>query len=206
MTQAQWFWEYFALREKEKEQNKLTAETITDSLKALRTILISVLGLNLLPNEKTEDGEEKEVIIPLSLLTGRRDAVELMFKKMNEEEQLNKAIGDEEFERLSMAMAKGEDLGDMEPLVNMTPEEEKNLTEWFNPARTQELKNMGINITDIPHKPVVHIDVDTDSMKERMVEQTKTRYAVDKEIEQKLEKERQELESKGVRVTFDDNG
>jgi hypothetical protein len=205
MTQAQWFWEYLALREKEKEQHKLTVETITDTLKALKIMLVSILGLNLIPGVKKEGEEDKDFIIPLSLIAGRRDAVELIFKKMNEEEEINKALEDEEFERLSQAMAKDEDLGDMEPLINMSPEEEQQLTDWFNPARLRELQRMGINVTETPHKPTVHIDVDTDNIKQKMADQAKARIDASKQIEKEFERDRKELGIHKNIVTFDDD-
>ena len=74
MTRAQWLWEFQALQKKEEEHTNLAI----DSLKAIEKMLIKLLGLDLLKGEDDED----DTIIPLSMLTGRREVVETMIEKI----------------------------------------------------------------------------------------------------------------------------
>lgn len=203
MTKAQWLFEYLALREKERDTNDL----VVQSLKALRHVLISVLGLNLMADEKTvkdEDGEEIETFIPLSILTGRREVVEHMLESIQQEDATSDALEDDDFEKMSSAIAKGEDLGDMAPLFEIDESLEKKLNVWFTPDRESELRGLGVKITETNTDDVNHVELDIDHIKEKKIKQAVERRQALEQVEEQIKKEKENLKSKGMKVTFDD--
>lgn len=141
MTSTQWLFEYFSLKEKERDEFELVESTF----KAFRRMLVGLLGLDLLKN-KDEIEENKESFIPMSLLAGRREVVETILKQWKDEET-TEYIEDEEFEKMSQAIARGDDLGDMSPIIDPSGEEADALKQWFTPGRMEELKRMGVKIT-----------------------------------------------------------
>lgn len=196
-----------SLREKESEQVELTVQT----LKALKKLLVHVLGLNLL-NEKKENPDgtgikeenEDEFFVPLSLLAGRREVIETILEKMQNEEVSNSAIDDDEFERMSAAIAKGEDLGDMSPLFEVDEDLNETLTQWFTPIREGELQKLGIKITEDKENTVSHVNVDIGKMNEERIKRAIETKQAGEQVQQQIEQEKKNLKSRGVKVTFED--
>ena len=205
MTDAQWYWEFIALREKEKEEVTRTFE----SIKAIHGMMVNVLGLNLL-NDKDDENEDDENLtnfIPFSLMVSRPEVIEVIMKKMESQGAEMKAMEDDAFEELSRSIAEADDLGDMEPMFEVTPEMEQNLNQWFTPGREQELQALGINVKEQPNfvKGSHHVvDVNPN---EAAMQRTKERVQVNKEIQDALKEENAKLSERGVQVvTFDRDG
>jgi hypothetical protein len=197
MTSAQWLFEYLALREKEKDQNELTVQI----LKAVRHMLVSVLGLNLL---KKDGDNEDESFIPLSLIAGRREAVDYIMENLQREESAQAAIEDEEFEKLSSAIASGEDLGDMSPLFDVDETVNKKLNTWLTPDRELELQRLGVKIIDEQINEVGHVDVDSQLIKDKKLKRAIETKQAREQIAEQIKQEKQNLKSRGMKVTFDD--
>jgi hypothetical protein len=204
MTSAQWLFEYMSLREKEKEQT----DTLIQTLRVLKHMLITILGLNLGQKKKDGDEEKKdedeEGFIPLSLVAGRREVVEHLLEQMQSEEVAQVAIDDNEFEKMSAAIAHGEDLGDMSPLFEVDEDLNKTLNTWFTPGREQELQRLGVKIFEEKEDDVNHVSVDAEEInKKRIKKAIETRQAGE-QVKEQIREEKKNLKSRGVKVTFDD--
>lgn len=211
MNQAQWLWEYHALREREKESFSYVGDLTAEILKAVRLTLIQLLGLNLLQTDADLDEDKKKALedgklfTPLSLLVANEEVLRMIVEKHQDDSAVAAAIGDEEFEELSAAIARGDDLGDMEPIVEGTAEEEKFLAQWFTPEKEYELKTLGINITDKPSKPAVHISVDGGEIQRKKREANLDRKKAEAEVKKQMEAERKQARHRDVTISFDDN-
>ena len=171
-------------------------------------MLVNLLGLNLLPPDKkegVEDSNIEDAFIPLSMMTGRREFIETVLKRFDEDDN-TKIVDDDDFDKISAAMAKGEDLGDMAPLFEIDEKTDQKLNTWFTPGKEAELQKLGIKVTSAPHKAAVHIDTDIDEIKRKQAEQRKQQKQSNEDLMKQLEQESQELKKRGVVVTFDDNG
>jgi len=201
MTNAQWLFEYMLLRESEQEKEKEVAEIANQVLKALKNILVNLLGLNMLPKK---DGETEERIVPLSLMTARREVLGYMFEQMDADQQVQAAMDDDEFEAMSQAIAKGEDLGDMAPLFEVDEELDQQLNEWFTPGREQELRRLGVKIIEEPLKETAHHSVDGAEIQQKKRQAALERQVAKQEVEQQIEEEKKRHKSRrDVKVTFD---
>ena len=201
MTKAQWLWEYYSLREKEEEAVK----TEVEKFKAFKIMTIKLFGLDLLNKKIEEDDPEelKEAIesgnyfTPLAILLGREAIVAHILKKNTEEKDIEEAMEDDEFEKLSAAVASGEDLGDMDPIINDPGPK----LEWFNSGRVEELKSLGVKLVSNT-KDVPHHSIDVKEIKDKRLQQELSRKKANQELEKQLEEDEQFL--MGKRVTFDD--
>jgi hypothetical protein len=211
MTSAQWLFEYMAMREKEKEHSDLISQTV----RAIRYVLISVLGLNLLkkPKEEGEEGAEEteadevdESFIPMSLLAGRREVIEHILENMMQEEVIQGALEDDDFEKMSAAIAKGEDLGDMAPLFEVDDALGEKLNTWFTPGREIELQRLGVKIVEERTGTVGHVDIDAQAIKEKKVQRAIETRQAKEQVEEQLKADKKNLKSRGMKVTFDDAG
>lgn len=203
MSTAQWLFEYLALREKEREDFEL----VQLFFKTFRKMLISVLGLNLLNKEDDEsntEDNEYESFIPLSLMTGRREIIETILKRFEDEVDAG-FQEDEDFERVSAAMAKGEDLGDMAPMFEVDDDINNKLNTWFTPGKVHELQKLGVKVTDSPRKPAVHIDTDIEEINRKRTEQQRISKQTNEELIDQMKEEARHLKSRGVLVTFDED-
>lgn len=91
MTTTQWLFEYLALKRKERETFEL-------SFKALKAILISVMGLNAVRPEddkgapKSYDSmteDEREAFLPLIAWVGRPELLKMVKEQMETEANIN---------------------------------------------------------------------------------------------------------------------
>lgn len=199
MTDAQWLLEYTLLREKTQEQEKEIVELVNQTLKAFKHILVNLLGLNVLP---TKEDEKEERIIPLSLMTARREVLDYVLEQMNLDQQTQNVMDDDEFEAMSQAIAKGEDLGDMTPLFEVDEELDQQLNEWFTPGRELELRRLGVKIVD-DHKNTVHHNVDGAEIQHKKYQAALEKQIAKQEIEKQIKEERKQHKSRNVKVTFD---
>lgn len=207
MTSAQWLFEYMSLREKEKEDNEL----IIQVMKALRQVLVSVLGLDLLSKIKRSKAGDEEIeddddaFIPMSLLAGRREVIEHLIEEMQREEVSKEAIDDDEFEKMSQAIASGEDLGDMSPLFEVDEALNEKLTEWFTPGREQELRALGVKIVeDRVGGDIAHVDIDKETIQQKKVQHAIELQQAKQQVEEQIKEEKARFKQRGAKVTFDD--
>lgn len=129
----------------EKEKIELTSELFG----AFRQLLIKLLGLDLVKYVwSDEDEPDENAYIPLSLLTARREVIEHFLKGMEEKDNIENALNDERFEKLSQAIANDtvDDMADMEPVVDIGHIDD--ILAWDGPVRQKELKMLGIKIVD----------------------------------------------------------
>jgi hypothetical protein len=177
MTYAQWLWEYEAARKKEEEDINNTMEV----LKLLKITLIRLLGLDLLV-DKLDEEVPGTSYTPMSLMVSRREVVDTIFKKLEEEAVIQKTMNNDEFEQLSAAIARGENVGDMDPIVSDIQQDTvKEL------LRKEELEAIGIKVVDEPIS-ASHIQFDnTDALnrsKDMLRELNVARKSVDTQLKQ----------------------
>lgn len=196
MTVAQWIWEYEALMEREKEESK----KIIEYAKLFKSMMIGLLGLDLLLDEK--DGEDKSgLFIPYALIGGRREIAQMILEKMDKDTQAQKAIEDEEFEKLSSAIAAGDDLGDMEPIMDLSNIDAA-IKKQNEADRLIALRRAGVKITDKPiAKNTPHITFDKERVLKKSREATLELYNARKSVEEQL---KQEKRTPGLQVLFDE--
>jgi hypothetical protein len=148
MTDAQWLWEYEALREKERDQ----IDNVMEVFKLARRGLVKILGLDLIQqlwNEESETGDyDEDAFIPMSLLVSRREIIEHFMKEMENKKGIKQAMEDDDFEKLSQAMASGEinDVADMEPVISN--EQINAALAWNGPLNQKQLEILGIKVID----------------------------------------------------------
>lgn len=210
MNSAQWLFEYLALREKERIEEEGQVELANQVIIASKKLLINLLGLNIIPKKITgevKDGEDEEDdrFIPLSLMTAREDVLSHMLEQLDQERAVEDVMEDDEFEKMSQAIAKGEDLGDMAPLFEVDEELGQQLDQWFTPMREDELRSLGIKITEEPiKKEVAHVNIDGNLIRQKKRDQAMERKMAQEEVEKQIEEEKKRTKPKGVKVTFDD--
>ena len=115
MTDAQWMFEFHALRTREKEERDERVEIF----KAQQQMLVSLLGLNTFT-------QHEEEIVPLALMCGTPEILAKLQEESQHESKALDAVDDPEFDEWSEKLAKG-DLDDTdlwpaaeEPLVEFT--------------------------------------------------------------------------------------
>ena len=189
MTRAQWLFEYESLREKELFDAKQTVET----LELFKTLLIHILGLNLL---RDEDDENSPEFTPLSLISGRREIIQMILDKLEGKQSIKQAVEDPEFEKMSQAIASG----DMEPI--MDPDIDGMLHNMNQQYKEEQLKAAGVKITTGKKVAGPHISFDADKMKERARDINQQLAQAKKDVSEQLTKEKK----LGYSVSFDDNG
>ena len=181
MTDAQWLMEYYSLQQKEKNEYTM----LEDGLKALRSLLVNVLGLNLL-NDLSDVDANEEMFIPMSVLVGRREVAETILKKVDEDINIDKVMSDDSFEEMSKALANGtiDDIGDMDPIFDI---DESKIEEMQKEEREKELAMLGVKIVE--HTPVVpHISFDNeDAMRDAQHRAHETKIA-EQIIREEIEK------------------
>lgn len=114
MTQAQWLAEAIFLRKQEKDQLELTRQVFKEGVKALREVLVSVLGSNIgAGRKKNEDGTSQ--YLPFVLYVTKPEILDEMIKRDEAGvEAENKTLDD------LNDFLMGMDDGDLEPLFDDT--------------------------------------------------------------------------------------
>jgi len=199
MTYAQWLWEYEALKQKEKEE----VETSLELMKLFRITIIKLLGLDLLADQTEKDEADEDsgpVYVPLALMVSRREVVDVIMKKMEADSAIQKSLADDAFEAMSAAMARGESMGDMEPVISESAAQEDTVRELLY---REELAAVGVkiveNTTSVPHIQLNNTDAVRRS-KEMVRELEAARRSVAKELaEDKLNKPK-------TTIKFDEDG
>lgn len=198
MTDAQWLFEYIILREKEKEE----LELISNLSKGLKNMLVNILGLNLMNTEK----DDSDVFIPMSIMVARREVVEKIVEELDKKEVVASAAEDENFEKISKAIANGDDLGDMSPMFDIDSETNAKLDTWLTPSREQELLSLGVKLVDTPiNKNIVHVDINADEIKQKKINSAFMKEQAKKDMEEQIKQDKLNKRNKdSVKVTFDD--
>lgn len=116
MTDAQWMFEYHALRMKEQDELDHKVEIF----KAQQKMLVSLLGLNTF-------SQDEEEIVPLALMCGTPEILAKLQEESKHAEKAQDALNDPEFDEWSKKMAEGGDIDDTdlwpaaeEPLIEFT--------------------------------------------------------------------------------------
>lgn len=147
MTDAQWLFEYEALLARERDQAQLVATV----LQAGNDGLIRLFGLDLLRKDKDDKS-----YLPLVLLAGRPEVVEMITKKSKEDEALKQATdamqNDDAFEMMSQAVARG----DMDML---TEEDMEQLRRSSQTAKQEELVRLGVHLVEDRPNIVPHVNI-----------------------------------------------
>ena len=177
MTEVQWLWEYDSLMRKDEEDK----DTIVDSIRAFKRVLINILGLNLMNDDTAIDPDAREDnFMPLAMFVGRPDIIEAIIENANKQEQISKAIADDEFENLSAAFAEDtiDDIGDMEPIFNIPDS-----VDVLKLQQEQDLRDSGVKIVDsMPSRKMPHISLDNSNLQEELEKRRIEKAKVDKEI------------------------
>ena len=112
MTDAQWIFELKSLQAVDEEK--------TQVFKAARSMLVSLLGLNLFKRV----GDHEDAFMPMSLICGNPHILKSLFEENEKDAQAADALEDEEFDAWSEQMAMGnlddDMIPDEEPLIDFT--------------------------------------------------------------------------------------
>jgi hypothetical protein len=194
MTTAQWIWEYEALVEKEKGD----IEKVLELTRYIKTLLIKLLGLDILVDD---EGKEEGVFIPYAILGARREMAKEMFERLEDDHHIAHADDDQEFEELSAKIAAGEDLGDMEPILDGEAID-RHFAEIEKKQKVQDLQKAGIKIVP-DRKPTAHIKFDREAMLERARDTLRELDDARKNVEKQLQEDQRT--SAGMQMIFDDD-
>jgi hypothetical protein len=117
MSLGQWIFEYHALAKRE-------SDTFTTVAKALKAILINVMGLNTLRPEDEQGSpklvdnmtdEEKEAFLPLIAWVGRPEMLKLVKDQIEVDTVMSETDDNKEYEKLVDSIDAND--GDMEPMM-----------------------------------------------------------------------------------------
>ena len=193
MTSAQWLLEFESLAQKEKDDTERQLEFF----KLFRKQMISMLGLNLVC-KKEELEKDPEMYIPWILLGGRREVAQEIFENMEKEADISKVTQDEEFEKLSSAIASG-DIGDMDPILDIS---DLKLDEVKKTVQLEDLKRAGVKLVDSV-TPAAHISFDKNKMWDKAREGIKDIQEARQQVNKELEDNKKQAQ--GMSVLFDDD-
>lgn len=115
MTEAQWLFEYHALRLRERDR----AEDLQAIFDASRKTLSTMLGLNI-----AGDGDDAPMV-PLALMCGNPELLAKAVEFAEQHVASDAVLEDDDFEAWSAAMAQGDMVPFSEPL-EMTAEQRAN--------------------------------------------------------------------------------
>lgn len=161
MNEAQWLFEYYALRKREEEETNFFVTLVRGIITNLREMLIGLLGLNVIKQWTLKPGETAPDVtpfVPLSFLVARQDVLKHYIDEGARDDTPVPPEQDAAFEAWSAKLARG-DIADMDPILIGTPDDDKNVY-WRSEAAQQALKAMGIRstpgaaATGVPHYTV----------------------------------------------------
>jgi len=158
MTEAQWLFEYRALRKKEDEELEMQVEAFKTGARVLRDTLIGVLGLDAFVTEadRAKAPKDAPVFMPASLLFSNHWLLKAHMDEQKKAEDTERALKDAAFEEFSKKLAKGE-IGDMDPLLLGNLPSGGNVTDyWAQESAKQMLRMLGVkprpvNAPAVPH-------------------------------------------------------
>lgn len=158
MTEAQWLFEYHALRKKEDRELEVQVEAVKTGARILRDTLIGVLGLDLFVTDKERAMASKDMpaFYPAALLFSNHHLLKGVFDEQKKAEDTERALKDAAFEEFSKKLAKGE-IGDMDPLLLGNLPSGGNVTDyWAQESAKQMLRALGVkprpeNAPTVPH-------------------------------------------------------
>lgn len=154
MTDAQWLFEYNAIKNKEKDQINTIGSLYKNAVVSFRETLIELLGLHIAADDNPQkiifgegkDRDEVEVsdFTPLVLLAGNPAMIEGAFKNREDASKVADALDDPEFEAFSAALEQ-DLVGDMDPVIlGPTDPEEIMKEKWFSPYTQDMVESLGI--------------------------------------------------------------
>lgn len=153
MTDAQWYFEFHALKQKETEMVDAALTISKLGMLNIREMMVQLLGLNLF---STDEDFEVEIdnkgtktkissIIPLIWLAGNPDLLKHAADSASTEDKISDSINDPEFEEFSKALMAGE--SDMEPYLGSTDPQEQMEEMWHSPYMQNMLDALGVHKT-----------------------------------------------------------
>lgn len=140
MTTAQWIFEAHALQARDRIQADTVLATVKASVRILRNLMVSVLGLRLRATKEGEEADEFK-FVPLSVLLADPARLKDLMSAEEAEAAVETATEDEAFDAFSKQLARGE-VGDLEPILSSDPTPGKVSVEEYQAM----LKSMGIKI------------------------------------------------------------
>jgi hypothetical protein len=136
--------------------------------------------------------------IPLSMYVSRSEVLQKIIKNIEEQQATATAMHDEEFDKISEAMALGNDLGDMEPVINSPPPTPQEILS--SKDTQQKLRSAGVKLVDkVPTGQVPHIKLNFNDINKKIAEKTIQDTQAKNEVKPALEKP-----TSGVKMTFND--
>lgn len=165
MNEAQWLFEYYALRKREEDEGNFFITLVRGIVTNLREMLIGLLGLNVIKRWVLKPGETAPDVtpfVPLSFLVSKPEMLKHYIDEGEKDDTVVPPEQDAAFEAWSAKLARG-DVADMDPILIGTPNDDKNLY-WRTEAAQQALKAMGVRSTPgIAQTGVPHYTVKKDS-------------------------------------------
>lgn len=157
MTDAQWLFEYHALRKKEEAEIEVAAKTMETNANILRDTIVATLGLGLfVPKGTPEPAPGIAPFIPAALLFSNHHLLKPVFEDWQKANDADKAMGDDAFEEFSKRLARG-DVGDMDPLLFGNLPGGLNITQLVaQGAMKQALATLGVKPRPLDAPAVPH--------------------------------------------------
>jgi hypothetical protein len=151
MTDAEWLFEFEALKRKEKMEVEAQVELFKVSAKTLRETLVHVLGLHLFVPKATPttDDDGSTLFMPAVFLLGNHHLLSAHFKEKEKEADAEAAMNDEAFEAFSAKLAAG-DYSDLAPIHVEGPD-----SYWNTAMGKAALEKLGVRprAADAPPAP-----------------------------------------------------
>lgn len=118
MTEAQWLFEYHALRKKEEREVEMQSEVLKAHARILFDTLVGVSGADLLvtTKERAAAPEGTRAFVPWVKLFSNHHLLHAALEEQKKEDDAQRALSDAAFDEFSRKLAKGE-VGDLDPLL-----------------------------------------------------------------------------------------
>jgi len=154
MTWSQWIFEARGLQKKERIQADLSGDIAEASLRAMRQMLIRLLGLDIIPDTRPVAEQEKKpdsaLFVPFAFLAGHPEVMQQWVEQAQSSVSTEAATSDMDFDAFSEELLKqlktGKSAlpGDMVPLLTENPTELLRENYWKSQEAQQAIQNLGI--------------------------------------------------------------
>lgn len=144
MTEAQWLFEYYALRKKEDEELMLLHEVMKVSSTVLRETLVGVLGLSHFVDEEAKPGEPTP-FLPAAYLMSNHHLLKAVEEVREKAKKTQAAVQDEAFEALSKQLMTG-DMEALPPFLRGQDGVPPENAYWFSRQAREDLARAGVKL------------------------------------------------------------